>query len=451
MVEDVLSYFPHIPKILDPACGSGNFLLKCYKRLVEKYGEENKEGILANLWGWDIDKIAISLCKINLLLLTGDDSENFKVTNFFEIITKGNIQGEFDIIIGNPPWGYKFTIEERKDLGFVKKNPESSAIFTLKGMDLLKNNGYLSFCLPKALLNVKSHKLFRKKILTEHTLIKIKDLGKAFDGVLSSSIVLTVQKRKSKQGDNINIVSKWGSFTVNKGKVEKNPYWNINFIKGPLTLDILEKMRRIPSTTLKGSIFALGIVTGNNKNFIIPKDKIKDEEKDSLQKIIKGKDILKFKINPQLDYILFQREKFQQIAPIEYYKTPEKLVYRFISSKLIFAYDDTGALTLNSANILIPKESLNIKYILALLNSTAMQFYFENTFSSIKILRYHLEDLPIPIVDPLKEREVVDLVNLVIQAEKEDTLNSLYHELDQKVYKLFNLNRKEVDFLKRCL
>ncbi|SET24481.1 N-6 DNA methylase, partial [Anaerobranca gottschalkii] len=365
MVEDILGYFPQIPKILDPACGSGNFLLQCYKKLVGKYGKEYKKEILENLWGWDIDKIAISLCKINLFLLTGEYSENLKVANFFQNLDDGNLQGSFDLIIGNPPWGYKFTIEERRNLGFTKKNPESAAIFTLKGMNFLKDNGYISFCLPQALLNVKSHRYFRKRILTEHTLIKVKDLGKAFDGVLSGSIALTVQKRKPREGDNFNLVSKWGSFNIKNEQVIKNPYNNINFIRTPLTLDILEKMRSIPSTTLKGSTFALGIVTGNNKDFIIPKEQAKDIQKKNLQRVIKGNDILKFKIKSELDYILFEEEKFQQIAPIQYYKEPEKLVYRFISNRLTFAYDDTKTLTLNSANILIPKSTFNIKYILA--------------------------------------------------------------------------------------
>ncbi|SES84901.1 TaqI-like C-terminal specificity domain-containing protein, partial [Anaerobranca gottschalkii] len=141
---------------------------------------------------------------------------------------------------------------------------------------------------------------------------------------------------------------------------------------------------------------------------------------------------------------LFEEEKFQQIAPIQYYKEPEKLVYRFISNRLTFAYDDTKTLTLNSANILIPKSTFNIKYILALLNSAPLQFYFENTFSSFKVLRHHIEAFPIPIIDFSKEKEIEGLVNLILQEDKEEILNNLYQELDEEVCKLFCLSKKEI-------
>ena len=54
-------------------------------------------------------------------------------------------------------------------------------------------------------------------------------------------------------------------------------------------------------------------------------------------------------------FIRFDPDRFQQAAPERKYRAPEKLVYRFISKKLIVAYDDRGRLTLNSANILIPR------------------------------------------------------------------------------------------------
>jgi hypothetical protein len=57
------------------------------------------------------------------------------------------------------------------------------------------------------------------------------------------------------------------------------------------------------------------------------------------------------------------------------------LIYRFISKYLVFAYDDKQKLTLNSANIVIPKtDDYPIKVIAALFNSSLYQFIFQKKF-----------------------------------------------------------------------
>ena len=126
------------------------------------------------------------------------------------------------------------------------------------------------------------------------------------------------------------------------------------------------------TTLVDNAVFALGIVTGNN-NALLSKDSAP-----GLEPIIKGTDISKYHINSHSGYLAFQPELFQQTAPEALYRAPEKLLYRFINKQLIFAYDNTGLLSLNSCNILIPQiEGLSIKYVLAILNSSVAQFFFE--------------------------------------------------------------------------
>ena len=79
------------------------------------------------------------------------------------------------------------------------------------------------------------------------------------------------------------------------------------------------------------------------------------------------------------------------------YKAKEKLIYRFISSKLIFFYDNKQRFILNSANLLIPSSDLDIspKQLVYLLNSKPMNWLFSRLFNTHKILRSDLENLPI--------------------------------------------------------
>ena len=110
--------------------------------------------------------------------------------------------------------------------------------------------------------------------------------------------------------------------------------------------------------------------------------------------ILKGSDIQKFRFTEGKRFIAYRPELFQQTAPTEYYRAPRKLLYRFISDQLVFAYDDRQTLSLNSCNVVIPEiEGLEMKYVLAVLNSRVAQFYFEKSFQSVKVLRSHIEHI----------------------------------------------------------
>ena len=91
----------------------------------------------------------------------------------------------------------------------------------------------------------------------------------------------------------------------------------------------------------------MGIVTGDNDKFL------SNEKKEGYEGVIKGKDVMKFVCQPAQCFLKFEPDQFQQTAPVQKYRSKEKLIYRFISKQLVFAYDDKQILTLNSANIII--------------------------------------------------------------------------------------------------
>ena len=119
--------------------------------------------------------------------------------------------------------------------------------------------------------------------------------------------------------------------------------------------------------------------------------------------------------------------------------------YNFINKKLIFAYDNTGLLSLNSCNILIPNiPGLSVKYILAVLNSSVAQFFFEKKFHSVKVLRSHLEQIPIPVADEKTQEEIVKLVDRLMNLEEiSPEYKETYNILDQRIAELFSLTAKE--------
>jgi hypothetical protein len=193
----------------------------------------------------------------------------------------------------------------------------------------------------------------------------------------------------------------------------------------------LTELEAIPHKCLlkDNATFGLGIVTGNNRS-LITTTRAPDAEP-----ILRGTGIHKFRIAPSGEYIRFAPKQFQQTAPEPIYRAPEKLVYRFISGGLIFAYDDAQALTLNSANILIPHiPGLHAKYILAVLNSTAASFYWRTKFGSVKVLRSHLEQIPIPAVPPCEQAPIIALTDELING------SGSFEALDARVTKAYNLS-----------
>ncbi|MGN0436828.1 MAG: TaqI-like C-terminal specificity domain-containing protein, partial [Wujia sp.] len=184
--------------------------------------------------------------------------------------------------------------------------------------------------------------------------------------------------------------------------------------------------------------FALGIVTGNNNDYLSKEKTISNEI------ILKGTDIERYHIREAENYIQFSPEQFQQTASTELYRAKEKLLYRFISNKLIFAYDNRQTLSINSCNILIPRlDGINIKYVLAILNSSVTQFIFRMEFNSVKVLRSHLESLPIPAIDNHNQSKIISLVDEITANYSTEKYEKLYARLDQIVFELFHLTPEE--------
>ena len=208
---------------------------------------------------------------------------------------------------------------------------------------------------------------------------------------------------------------------------------------------IIEHMRHLKNhVTLKNNAqFALGIVTGNNQEFI------KEKKPKNGEMILKGNDIFKYNYVPDKQFIVYEREKFQQVAPDELYRAKEKLVYRFINEQLIFAYDNNQTLTLNSANIVIPKiDGLHLKYILAVLNSRPAQFFHLYSFSSVKVLRKHIESIPIPYVSCEKQAGIIEMAEELMQTAVPQKRNELYESIDLEIMNLFEFTEKQKQLIR---
>jgi hypothetical protein len=197
---------------------------------------------------------------------------------------------------------------------------------------------------------------------------------------------------------------------------------------------LLKRIYAVDHFTLKGHAkWALGIVTGDNTKHL---SKAAGE---GWEAVYRGSDIHPYRMGPPKSYIRFAPESYQQAAKPTLYRAPEKLLYKFISEKLVFAYDDRQRLSLNSANILIPAiPGMSVKVVLAFLNSKVFQYIFSKKFSTHKVLRGHIEQLPFPKIRAEMKTEMERLVDDALADQ------DVPEKLDALVFSAFHLDEQDI-------
>lgn len=204
MLEETLSSDVIRPDmaILDPACGSGIFLVRAYQRLVDawqqQYGKPPPAKQLADIlqrgiFGVDIDPSAIRIAAFNLYLAMLDYLDdhtirdeffhfpplvgtNLMITDFFAPEVKEKFAGHrFDRVIGNPPWGrstltdqsYKWLKEHSYTIGWK----QIAQAFLLRAPEFCDEQGETALLAPvKSTILVTSapHEEFRQRFFEEY-------------------------------------------------------------------------------------------------------------------------------------------------------------------------------------------------------------------------------------------------------------------------------------------
>lgn len=222
-------------RILDPACGSGIFLVSALKRMIQwkailKYKETKKVEypdietikriIKNNIFGLDTqeDATLISIFSLSIALcdklspmeiwdkLRFDDlnEQNIQCKNFFQFYNEV-AKESFDLIIGNPPFNppkgennkslAKKNFEDYKTKSQFPIHDENLAIYFLdKGIELCKKEtGRISLVLPASALLYNNYALsYRAKFLAKYQLSKIYDFTHLSDVLFHGSANVAV-------------------------------------------------------------------------------------------------------------------------------------------------------------------------------------------------------------------------------------------------------------------
>lgn len=424
---------PEDATVLDPCCGSGGILINS---LSKKHDPEK-------IFAYDTDETALVICRTNLILFFNDKKISPHVEKhdlIFSYENENHSETEsrkYDIIITNPPWGGKLSGEQKESI--LKLYPDlkttetfSAALFS--SIKKLDGQGFLYFFLPESILNVGTHRNIRKFLINCRRSIEIVPLGKAFEGVQSECILLKLSEKKNGKTQ---LRIKNGGITKIDAATVQPPDYIIPYGASKTDARILKKIYSTPHVKLSGKTkFALGIVTGNNKKYIRLEAQKNDEP------VFRGKDILPYKTKEPETFISFFPEKFQQTAPEDLYRS-KKIIYRFISKKLVCAIDE-GHLILNSANMIIP-DGYPMEILVLLFNSPVYSFIYQKKFKSKKVLKKHIQDFPLPVLDKKLTETFLGSYKKIMDGKISQ------EEADKAVCMYFGLSGEEYNYIKSAV
>ena len=214
--------------VLDPACGSGGFLLYCMKKVIndiEKYYKGDTSTITRkkydfshyNVYGIEINEKIARIAMMDMIIHDDGHSNiefNTALNNNF---LNSNIKnGKFTLILTNPPFGDRVEEDDKDKLGgnklrnFIlsekKKSQKTETLFIERCYDFLSENGILAIVLPDGILNNPSDSYVRDFIRDKFQIISIVTLPeyafrKAGSGMRTSLLFLRKLKNEEKIKD----------------------------------------------------------------------------------------------------------------------------------------------------------------------------------------------------------------------------------------------------------
>lgn len=490
-------------KIVDPACGSGAFLITAFEYLLnynnylndkifdltgtkDLFSDTTREILQNNIFGVDLNKESVEITKLSLWLKTANKNKtlaslenNIKCGN--SLIDDAEIAGElafdwekefpqvfenggFDIVVGNPPYVDIKSLNPVEVKYYFKRFLTTEnrvnlySIFIEKGIEILSKNGILSFINPNSMLVNDSYTKLRDLIFSKIThIVKLPD--NIFEEAKVETIIFEIKNSENK----INVVNviKYNKsekiVSIDENKIIKiyKSDWDTEKKHFNIYISKREKeiLNKIENENLKLediADFTLGIT---------PYDKYRGHDKDTIKKrlfhsdtkidstykpLITGENIQRYFIDNKIKEYIKYGEWLGAKREERFFNEPRILIRQIISGKPPRIYagytEESLYFTQIGFGIISKKESINNKYILVILNSLLMNFYHKYMYLDLE------KDLfqKILIANckklPIREISLEAQQPFIEKANKMLFLNKNLQELSQKFQRL--LTRK---------
>ncbi|HEV8080185.1 MAG TPA: TaqI-like C-terminal specificity domain-containing protein [Chitinophagaceae bacterium] len=202
-----------------------------------------------------------------------------------------------------------------------------------------------------------------------------------------------------------------------------------------------------------------GVVITNNRAEVV-----KPVSFENAKPFLEGDEIGSYYIAPVKSYLNYDPTLLHRARTKEIFEVPEKLLIQRItggSRPLKVAYDNKQYYNKESINNLILKEGsgYNIKFILTLLNSKLINWFYTHAFTNeskltVNLSKTYLARIPIKNCNDFFQQTFVSLANNMLEQKEynknANTIN-LEKQIDDLVYKLYNLTPEEIQIIENSV
>lgn len=384
-------------------------------------------------------------------------------SSFFDAEWMFGVKGGFDIVIANPPYvlisktDFKQIYE--KAYYYQEGKIDLYRLFIEKGLYLSTINGIISFITPNTFLSIKNCAKLRRYMMDGNSFTFIDNYDESVFEASVNSIVFQLIKKTDSNIIRVNLhtINGTESIDINIQKIKKSPFCEITINADDYAYQIKEKM--IASSTLLKDISGIEICLGAQPyhNTIHTEEEMKTRFLHSDYQLNSnyvldygGKHFSKYIIDKEPNRWIDYSAEFYTKPDQRFFEGSRIVVREIPADTLICAFIERFALFNKSVFIIRCRNTfLNMKYVLAILNSKAIGYYVSSFGDKSKqtlfprVSMKMLKQLPIPNNGNCDK--IVGLVDSIIEFKrtKKDT-SLLEQQIDLLVYQLYGLSYDEV-------
>jgi type I restriction-modification system DNA methylase subunit len=485
--------------ICDPACGSGAFLNQALDFLINEHryidelqaklfgdamvlSDFEKNILENNLFGVDLNEESVEIAKLSLWLRTAQP--NRKLNDLNNNIKCGNSliddpavagdkafywqnefptvfeKGGFDVVIGNPPYvtrGISDELKKALNSKYVTAQYQLDlyVAFIEKGISLLNDISEISFIVPnswlKNLMMSECRKFILKNLCIEEI---IPSLGNVFPDASVDTMIFVGSKHRNIEKINI---SEFADSTIkfkhqiNKERIISNEGFVFDVEVSEKILPIMAKMKidtfNIESLfDINRGINPYDIYTGQAKEIIEQRAYHSNYKKDStFVPELKGMHVSRYAYNWDNQHFISYGDWLAAPRDIKYFEG-ERIIFREILGKNLVSTLITEEFKIDRslyiAKLLDDKRDFfNVKYILSILNSTLLAYYFrfsnnefDNLFPKIRVAEF--KKLPVKNIPLSEQQPFIQYVELILILSKQ--LQETSQKFQRSIQRKFN-------------
>lgn len=391
--------------------------------------------------------------------------------------------GGFDIVIGNPPYVFARNSEEKgmtdeakvfyyKNFKLAQYQVNLYHIFVEQGTNLLAESGVFAFIIPNNWMTINTNKEFRKYILTKSDVQIVNFYQRVFESAeVDSSIIIyrndnvesNIKLSESVSKEKFNLIK---TIPASVLLSEKDYIINIDRYKNDSFSDVMLKIESKAVqlnknlSSVKAGLQAYEVGKGTP---VQTKDMklnrvyhSKEKRGEDYYKYIDGVDVKRYCLTWENgEYLKYGKNLAAPRTNWALFSSPRILV-RQIPSKPPYCIQAcfTDEVLLNDRNSMnIINIRCNPLYLLGVLNSRPISFWFEHKFGKLQrglFPQFKINELaifPIPHAEKAQEEQIATIVNSILSAKKVTYLadtTAEEREIDCLVYQLYGLTEEEI-------